>query len=146
MTEFVDVIHTATGVATEVPAGAVAFWLTRGYELAPDDGEGLSEQPFPYVRRIGDLSGNVTVEQLATLLGQLSPADLTSLRASLVGSASTDLDTLGELSDALGDDPNFATTILGLIGAKQAAATLIADGKPTIQGTSLVNALIFGGK
>jgi microcystin-dependent protein len=37
--------------------------------------------------------------------------------AKLVNSAPALLDTLGELSDALGDDPNFATTVAGQIGA-----------------------------
>lgn len=35
--------------------------------------------------------------------------------ALLLGTAPGLLDTLGEISDALGDDPNFATTIVGLI-------------------------------
>ncbi len=38
--------------------------------------------------------------------------------ASLVGSAPDLLNTLDELSQALGDDPNFATTITGKIAAK----------------------------
>jgi predicted RecA/RadA family phage recombinase len=42
--------------------------------------------------------------------------------ASLVDSAPTTLDTLNELAAALGDDPNFATTITNLIGTKLATA------------------------
>ena len=38
--------------------------------------------------------------------------------AGLVGSAPETLDTLNELSAALGDDPNFATTVANQIGAK----------------------------
>ena len=38
--------------------------------------------------------------------------------ADLVNNAPEALDTLGELADALGDDPNFATTITNLIGTK----------------------------
>ena len=38
--------------------------------------------------------------------------------ASLVNSAPETLDTLNELADALGNDPNFATTISTLIGSK----------------------------
>jgi len=40
--------------------------------------------------------------------------------ANLVSSAPTTLDTLNELAAALGDDPNFATTITNLIGTKLA--------------------------
>lgn len=39
--------------------------------------------------------------------------------SNLVDSAPTTLDTLNELAAALGDDPNFATTITTLIGTKQ---------------------------
>ncbi|WP_235599849.1 phage tail protein, partial [Salmonella enterica] len=39
--------------------------------------------------------------------------------AQLVGSAPEALDTLKELADALGNDPNFATTITNMIAGKQ---------------------------
>ncbi len=43
---------------------------------------------------------------------------IASKLAELVGSAPESLDTLSELSKALGDDPNFATTVSALIGQK----------------------------
>lgn len=61
--------------------------------------------------------------------------------AALVDSSPTTLDTLNELATALGDDPNFATTITNLIGAKISStekgaingiATLGVDGKVPI--------------
>ncbi|EBQ9558236.1 phage tail protein, partial [Salmonella enterica subsp. enterica serovar Saintpaul] len=39
--------------------------------------------------------------------------------AQLVGSAPETLDTLKELADALGNDPNFATTVLNKLAGKQ---------------------------
>ena len=42
--------------------------------------------------------------------------------ANLVDTAPTTLDTLNELAAALGDDPNFSTTITNLIGTKLATA------------------------
>ncbi|EJF2391378.1 hypothetical protein VJR32_003672, partial [Salmonella enterica] len=39
--------------------------------------------------------------------------------AQLVGSAPEALDTLKELADALGNDPNFATTVLNKLSGKQ---------------------------
>lgn len=46
--------------------------------------------------------------------------------ASLVNSSPTTLDTLQELATALGNDPNFATTITNLIGTKVAKADFTA--------------------
>jgi microcystin-dependent protein len=42
--------------------------------------------------------------------------------AAVVGAAPTTLDTLNELAAALGNDPNFAATIMALLGQKAAAA------------------------
>ena len=53
--------------------------------------------------------------------------------ANLVNSAPSTLDTLNELADALGNDPNFATTITSLIGTKASTddvySKLVSDGK-----------------
>ena len=50
-------------------------------------------------------------------------ANLSTAVANLVNSARATLDTLKELATALNTDPNFATTIATLIGAKQAQIT-----------------------
>lgn len=47
-----------------------------------------------------------------------TPAQVNAAIAGLVNSAPTILDTLGELATALGNDPNFATTITGLLATK----------------------------
>lgn len=47
--------------------------------------------------------------------------------AKLVDSAPATLDTLNELAAALGDDPNFATTMTTLIGTKLAKASNLSD-------------------
>lgn len=56
-------------------------------------------------------------------------AQIGSAVAGLVASAPGTLDTLAELATALGDDPNFATTMTGLIGGKADAvhAHAVAD-------------------
>ncbi|WP_373845286.1 hypothetical protein [Clostridium sp.] len=52
--------------------------------------------------------------------------------AALVNSAPGTLDTLQELADALGDDPNFATTITNLINTRtRKYVTTIGDGTAT---------------
>ena len=45
--------------------------------------------------------------------------------SNLVASSPATLNTLNELANALGDDPNFATTITNLIGTKQNSSTAI---------------------
>ncbi len=53
--------------------------------------------------------------------------------ADLVGSAPAALDTLNELAAALGDDPNFATTITNLIAQKTGKYTAaVGDGTTTV--------------
>jgi len=53
--------------------------------------------------------------------------------ADLVGSAPDALDTLYELAAALGDDPNFATTITNLIAQKTGKYTAaVGDGTTTV--------------
>ena len=47
--------------------------------------------------------------------------------ADLIGSAPEALDTLQEIADALGNDPNFATTITTLIGQKLSITTYETD-------------------
>lgn len=48
--------------------------------------------------------------------------------AALVASSPAALDTLKELSDALGDDPNFATTITNALAAKASIASIQSQG------------------
>jgi hypothetical protein len=48
----------------------------------------------------------------------ISPAVLAAVLANLIDAAPGTLDTLNELAAALGDDPNFASTIAGQIAAK----------------------------
>lgn len=51
--------------------------------------------------------------------------------ASLVNSSPTTLDTLNELAAALGNDPNFATTITALLAQKAPLASPALTGNPT---------------
>ncbi len=55
----------------------------------------------------------------ATGLEMANAAFVRKLIAALVGSAPEALDTLNELAAALGDDPNFATTVTNLLAGKQ---------------------------
>jgi hypothetical protein len=57
--------------------------------------------------------------------------------ANLVDSSPTTLDTLNELAAALGDDPNFATTVSNDIGTKAAKTTAISAGSGLTGGGDL---------
>lgn len=73
-----------------------------------------------------DLASNVqaslnkadTALQSSDLNGYATTDDVDDAVAALVSSAPQTLDTLKELADALGDDPNFATTIATQLGDK----------------------------
>ena len=75
--------------------------------------------------------------------------------AGIVSSAPTTLDTLNELSQALGDDPNFATTTTNLIGTKASldgdtftgvvTATAFSGDGANITGISTANITGFAG-
>lgn len=59
-----------------------------------------------------------------TLLSAVSQAELNAAIAGLVNSSPATLDTLKELADALGDDPNFATTMTNALAARVQTADL----------------------
>ncbi|ECD0767577.1 shikimate transporter [Salmonella enterica subsp. enterica serovar Papuana] len=60
-----------------------------------------------------------TPETTATGIEIATAAFVAAKVAQLVGSAPEALDTLQELADALGNDPNFATTVLNKLAGKQ---------------------------
>ncbi|MEC4616178.1 hypothetical protein [Tsukamurella tyrosinosolvens] len=60
--------------------------------------------------------------------GEVSQAMLDAAVAALVDAAPASLDTLNELAAALGDDPNFATTVATSIGLKADKARTITAG------------------
>ncbi|HFJ3736153.1 TPA: prophage tail fiber N-terminal domain-containing protein, partial [Salmonella enterica subsp. enterica serovar Mississippi] len=77
---------------TKAPLDSPAFTGTPTTPTPPDDAKGLQTANVEFVRK---------------------------LIAALVGSVPESLDTLQELADALGNDPNFATTVLNKLAGKQ---------------------------
>lgn len=73
-----------------------------------------------YIRDGAIHLGSETITPLTQPVGgdYMTEGDVDAKIASLVDSAPETLNTLNELAAALGDDPNFATTIAGQIGAK----------------------------
>ena len=102
---------------------------------------------------IVDTAGNLTVPGDVTITGDIVRSGVASQYATedfvatsisgLVDTAPTTLDTLNELAAALGDDPNFATTVTASIGTKLATAdfTSTAD---TWLGTKTTSNVTFG--
>ncbi|ACM36677.1 MULTISPECIES: hypothetical protein [Rhizobium/Agrobacterium group] len=70
---------------------------------------------------------------IAALASKATPADISAAIAALVNSSPAALDTLNELATALGNDPNFATTMTTSLGNRlrvdTAAQGLTADQK-----------------
>jgi len=65
--------------------------------------------------------------------------------ANLVGTAAEALNTLGELSDALADDPNFATTIATSIGTKAPINSPTFTGTVTLPSGTVTSGMILDG-
>lgn len=67
---------------------------------------------------------------------KIGPAELSSAVSALVDASPGTLDTLNELAAALGDDPNFATTVTNSLAAKANSASL---GTMAVQSANAVN-------
>jgi len=118
-----------------------------------------------------DLTGYATETYVNTAISSIPGTDLTGYAtqtyvntqlSNLVDSAPTALNTLNELAAALGDDPNFATSIASTIGAKlstsdfnttantwfgtQASTTSLAEGTnlyyTVVRANSAINARV----
>jgi hypothetical protein len=71
-----------------------------------------------------------TITNLQTILdSKATPASVAAAVAGLVGSSPATLDTLNELATALGNDPDFATTMTTMIGSKVSKAGDSMTGK-----------------
>lgn len=90
----------------------------------------------------GDLAGTYdapTVPGLASKLDQTAvDARVSAGIANWVNGAPAALDTLNELAAALGDDPNFATTVSNQLGTKAPLASPALTGSPTINSKAVV--------
>ena len=78
----------------------------------------FDEDTKELVFSIGDSSDELRIDLSKALSGFATKKDIEDKIGNLVDNAPESLDTLLELSKALGDDPNFATTVFTEIGKK----------------------------
>ncbi len=84
------------------------------------------------VTTTGSITAGVFYGDGSTLTGIATPGFVNAAVAGIVSSAPSTLDTLNELAQALGDDPNFATTTTNLIGTKASLSGAGFTGSVTV--------------
>ena len=90
------------------------------------------------------LDGKASTGSVTTALSDAKSYTDTKV-AALVDSSPATLDTLNELAAALGDDPNFATTVATQIGTKANSSEVVKlSGNQTIGGTKTFSSTIAG--
>jgi microcystin-dependent protein len=87
-------------------------------KLYTDSAVNLHQSTSTSVHGIADTSQLATKSYADTVALTSASAAASSAVSSLIDSSPSTLDTLNELAAALGDDPNFATTITDLISQK----------------------------
>jgi len=84
------------------------------------------------VNTTGTITASSFIGDGSSLSGIATPGFVNAAVAGIVSSAPSTLDTLNELAQALGDDPNFATTTTNLIGTKASLAGAAFTGSVSV--------------
>ncbi|MDI3665168.1 hypothetical protein QK344_29640 [Pseudomonas aeruginosa] len=130
-------------------ANAATASKLKGARLLTLAGEATGEVGF-------DGSGNVTLMvtvpgllDKADKVDTLTPAQIDARIQALIGAAPAALDTFNELAAALGNDPNFATSMATALAAKADQATTYtitqADGKFLLKAGKAADSFLLGG-
>lgn len=98
---------------THIPADPVNADWNASSGLAQ-----ILNKPILFSGDYNDLRNKPVIPESVDLTGYATTDDVDAAIAALVSSAPQTLDTLKELADALGDDPNFATTVSTALGNK----------------------------
>jgi len=112
----IPAVPTATAGTNTTQAASTAF-VTTGLALKAN----LASPVFTGTPTVPTATAGTNTTQAA------STAFVSTAISNLVNSSPAVLDTLGELASALGNDPNFATSITALIGTKLAIANNLSD-------------------
>jgi hypothetical protein len=132
-----DIVHGDENTVVTTDGGPVrsVAKLIADNQAAIDDAAGVAMQLGSpgAAATIATASGsNVQAE----LDAKATPADIATAVSGLVNAAPGTLNTLKELADALGDDPNYAATVTAALGQKVNSADLAATGGAALVGTS----------
>ena len=100
--------------------------LTDDSNLIPTDISQLGDATGVIPTDVSDLTDthNIILTLPQLIVGLATEEYVDSAVSNLVNAAPGTLDTLNELAAAIGDDPNYAATVSGLIGAKANTADL----------------------
>ena len=105
-----------TGIGAAAAKAALSIGVADVAGAAPSASPNLTGVPTAPTAAVGT---NTT--QVATM------AAIQAAIAGLINSAPGALDTLKELADAIGDDPNYATTVTNALAAKLAKSANLSD-------------------
>lgn len=103
-----------------------------GWQL-PDASNSLSYDVLRIISALNAVDAAVAARPTTTVVD----SKIATAISNLVNGAGTSLDTLNELAAALGNDPNFATTMTSLIGSKLALSGGVLTGLLTLAAAGL---------
>lgn len=100
----------------DIPEGFVNQYFTN--ERVDDRVAALITAGLNISLAYDDISGTLTISGIDAYTKTQTDSNIAAAIAALVDASPATLDTINEIAAALGDDPNFATTITTLIGTK----------------------------
>lgn len=153
-TTAVDAASAASGHA-DASAGSASAASGSAVTASTKAGEAAtsaSDAAAALAQVLVELANTQAYQDVLTAIGDMSSdwnADIAAALADLVGQAPETLDTIDEIATALGNDPNFFTTIMDAIGQKVSnndprlsdARTPTSHDHPMPQVTGLADAL-----
>lgn len=115
------------------PAGSASSAQTaaQAYTDTEIDGHNADTTNVHGIANTADLATKLYADTAASTAQTAAQAYADQVAADLVNSAPETLDTLNELAAALGDDPNFATTVATQIGTKADSTDLTSHTSAT---------------
>lgn len=114
-------VHIGWVVRSHATEGAILVHVNNGWELDELHDVLISDIADNDVLQWNNTTG-VWENKTIAAAGLATPSDISTAISNLIDTAPTTLDTLNELAAALGDDPNFATTVTNSIADKVAKA------------------------
>lgn len=132
LTSFTESDPTVGNHIKSITPTDITNWNSKVSQSALDETTAIATSKYtkdPAGIPLSDLTSSVQASlvkadtSIQSLAGYATELYVSQTVANLVNSAPTTLDTLNELAAALGDDPNFATTVANQIGTKADQST-----------------------